>query len=126
MGEAKRRREHALAHAAEQPARTPWVDDGEDGDDRTDRLAHGFTLDDNWQDPTVLCRNGCGLPYGEVVAGKIRDCSAATEPLVWLQAKLDSGEGDARIRASWVQRIATIRAMDQLVTKAPQVEAASG
>jgi hypothetical protein len=51
-----------------------WMDGDEEPDDRLDRLAHGFTRDDDWQDDSVLCRNGCGLPYGEVVAGKVRKC----------------------------------------------------
>ena len=48
----------------------------EDPGDRADRLAHGFTYEDDWQDESLLCRNGCGLPYPEVVAGKIRNCNA--------------------------------------------------
>jgi len=51
-----------------------WPDGDEEPDDRLDRLAHGFTRDDDWQDDSVLCRNGCGLPYSEVVAGKVRKC----------------------------------------------------
>jgi len=47
----------------------------EDPDDRADREAHGFTFDDDWKDETLLCRNGCGLPYIEIVAGKIRTCT---------------------------------------------------
>ncbi|MFI7073487.1 hypothetical protein [Micromonospora sediminicola] len=46
----------------------------EDPDDRQIRFAHGFYRDDDWQDSTLLCRNGCGLPYSEVVAGKVRRC----------------------------------------------------
>ncbi len=46
----------------------------EDPDDRQIRLAHGFYRSDDWQDGTLLCRNGCGLPYSEVVAGKVRRC----------------------------------------------------
>lgn len=46
----------------------------EDPDDRSDREAHGFTYEDNWQDLSITCRNGCGLTYEEVVAGKIRTC----------------------------------------------------
>jgi hypothetical protein len=51
---------------------------GEDPDDRADREAHGFTADDDWRDGTLLCRNGCGLSYREIVGGKIRDCAANT------------------------------------------------
>jgi len=46
----------------------------EDPDDRRIRLAHGFTGADDWRDRTLLCRNGCGLPYEEVVVGKVRKC----------------------------------------------------
>ena len=46
----------------------------EDPDDRQIRLAHGFYRDDHWQNGALLCRNGCGLPYSEVVAGKVRRC----------------------------------------------------
>lgn len=85
MGEAKRRKAREAATAAERAAegerwRAEWDEmeriASEDPDDRADREAHGFTYDDDWQDPTVLCRNGCGLPYREVVAGKIRTCRA--------------------------------------------------
>lgn len=47
----------------------------EDQDDRADRIAHGFTYEDQWQDKSLLCRNGCGLSYYEIVAGKIRQCT---------------------------------------------------
>ena len=50
-------------------------DGAEDYDDRADREAHGFTYEDTWT-AAVLCRNGCGLTYSEVVAGKVRYCSA--------------------------------------------------
>ena len=53
----------------------------EDPGDRLDREAHGFTYDDSWRDPTVYCRNGCGLRYEDVVAGKIRKCTKATAKL---------------------------------------------
>ena len=49
----------------------------EDPGDRADRKAHGFGYDDDWQDDTLLCRNGCGLSYPEIVAGKIRGCRAS-------------------------------------------------
>jgi hypothetical protein len=48
----------------------------EDPDDRLDRIAHGFLYDDNYRDESLKCRNGCGLTYMEVVAGKIRECTA--------------------------------------------------
>jgi hypothetical protein len=47
----------------------------EDPDDRDDRLAHGFTYDDYYQDTSLMCRNGCGLSYYEIVAGKMRECA---------------------------------------------------
>lgn len=46
----------------------------EDPDDRRIRLAHGFTGADDWRDRALLCRNGCGLPYDDVMSGKIRQC----------------------------------------------------
>jgi hypothetical protein len=46
----------------------------EDAGDRLDREAHGFTYEDDYTDPTVTCRNGCGLTYFDVVSGKIRKC----------------------------------------------------
>ena len=84
MGEAKRRRDYERAHAGQIAAdlerrRAEFARiealASEDPDDREDRLAHGFTLDDDWQDATLLCRNGCGLSYPDVVSGKIRDCA---------------------------------------------------
>lgn len=50
---------------------------GEDPDDRAIREAHGFTYEDDWQDRSLLCRNGCGLSYPDISSGKIRECSAA-------------------------------------------------
>jgi hypothetical protein len=46
----------------------------EDPDDRAIREAHGFTYDDDWQDETLLCRNGCGWPYPEIAIAKMRKC----------------------------------------------------
>jgi hypothetical protein len=86
MGEAKRRRARERATEAERTAEAEaraahwaWMERiaSEDPDDRADREAHGFSYDDDWQDPAMVCRNGCGLPYREVVAGKIRTCLAA-------------------------------------------------
>lgn len=48
---------------------------GEDPDDRAIREAHGFSFGDDWQDESLLCRNGCGISYPEIVGGKIRECS---------------------------------------------------
>lgn len=53
---------------------------GEDPDDRAIREAHGFAYEDDWQDRSLLCRNGCGLTYPDISAGKIRECSAAAGP----------------------------------------------
>lgn len=50
---------------------------GEDPDDRAIREAHGFTYEDDWQDESLLCRNGCGLSYPDISSRKIRECSAA-------------------------------------------------
>lgn len=47
---------------------------GEDPGDRLDREAHGFAYEDDFEDRTLLCRNGCGLSYFEIVCGKIRLC----------------------------------------------------
>ncbi len=46
----------------------------EDPDDRENRLAHGFTLEDDFDDDRLLCRNGCGFSYPEIVAAKIGEC----------------------------------------------------
>lgn len=100
MGEAKRRR-RAAGRQARQAAREPhqhrtgcrWdcVDaDGrylsgltfaeieqlaaEDPGDREDREAHGIPYEADHRDPEEKCRNGCGLSYMDVVAGKIRVC----------------------------------------------------
>ena len=53
---------------------------GEDPDDRDIREAHGFTYEDDWQDESLLCRNGCGLSYPDVSSGKIRECRAKVPP----------------------------------------------
>lgn len=53
----------------------------EDPDDRADREAHGFSYEDDWQDETLLCRNGCGLSYTEIVGGKIRDCRSSGQQI---------------------------------------------
>lgn len=86
MGEARRRRAHELANrpaldAVLELARARQAESeeiaSEDQGDRADREAHGFTYDDDWTDGTLLCRNGCGLSYPKVVAGKIRQCRGA-------------------------------------------------
>lgn len=46
----------------------------EDPDDRLIREAHGFTYEDNWQDESLMCRNGCGVSYYEIAIGKMRQC----------------------------------------------------
>jgi hypothetical protein len=49
--------------------------EGEDPDDRAIREAHGI----GYTDPIggTVCRFGCGLSYGDISAGKIRECTAA-------------------------------------------------
>lgn len=50
----------------------------EDPDDRQIRLAHGFSFkDDDLEDPSLVCRNGCGLSYNDIIGCKIRICRAA-------------------------------------------------
>jgi hypothetical protein len=88
VGEAKRRRAYELAHAAETvratnaaKAHQVWIDEvcAEDPGDRADRLAHGFSFDDDIDDPSVVCRNGCGLTYEVVIAGKIELCQSQSD-----------------------------------------------
>jgi hypothetical protein len=85
MGAAKRRRDYERAYAEEiaadleeRRAEYARIEElaSEDPDDREDRLAHGFTLDDDWRDAALVCRNGCGTTYEDVVTGKMRRCSA--------------------------------------------------
>lgn len=84
MGEAKRRREAAARRG---PAPEHVYPSGltfteiellasEDPDDRAIREAHGIPYEADFQDPAEACRIGCGLPYSEISAGKIRKCSA--------------------------------------------------
>jgi hypothetical protein len=49
----------------------------EDPDDRAIREAHGFSYEDDFEDRTLLCRNGCGATYFDIAVGKIRECSSA-------------------------------------------------
>lgn len=46
----------------------------EDPDDRAIREAHGFSYDDDYEDRSLLCRNGGGETYFDIAAGKIREC----------------------------------------------------
>jgi len=46
----------------------------EDPEDRRIMENHGFTYEDDFRDLTLLCRNGCGLTYLEVVQDKIEKC----------------------------------------------------
>ena len=48
--------------------------EGEDPDDRAIREAHGIGYTDPLEG--TVCRNGCGLSYGDISAGKIRECEA--------------------------------------------------
>jgi hypothetical protein len=50
----------------------------EDPDDRAIREAHGFSYVDDFEDRSLLCRNGCGASYFDIAVGKIRECSAAS------------------------------------------------
>lgn len=45
----------------------------EDPEDRRVRQAHGFAYHEPYE-PELLCRNGCGLTYGEAIASKIERC----------------------------------------------------
>jgi hypothetical protein len=49
----------------------------EDPDDRAIREAHGFAYEDDWEDLSLLCRNGCGQTYYDIAVGKMRQCSSA-------------------------------------------------
>lgn len=52
--------------------------EGEDPDDRAIREAHGI----GYREPhtaDVKCRNGCGLSYVELSAGKVRECEAVSD-----------------------------------------------
>jgi hypothetical protein len=84
VGEAKRRREAEAARAATEsrhPSGLTFAEieqiASEDPDDRADRLAHGIPYEARHDDPAEFCRNGCGLSYSDIVAGKIRLCRAA-------------------------------------------------
>ena len=46
--------------------------EGEDPDDRAIREAHGIGYTDPLEG--TMCRNGCGLAYEDISAGKIREC----------------------------------------------------
>ena len=50
---------------------------GEDPDDRAIREAHGFSFEDDHEDRSLLCRNGCGETYSDISSGKIRACRAS-------------------------------------------------
>ena len=55
------------------PERLYWeMLEGEDPDDRAIREAHGI----GYTEPVegTVCRNGCGLAYEDISAGKIREC----------------------------------------------------
>lgn len=69
---------------------------GEDPDDRAIREAHGFTYEDDWQDGSLMCRNGCGLSYPDISSGKIRQCSATGNLADFLAARYDEAEKLAR------------------------------
>jgi len=46
----------------------------EDPDDRAIREAHGFTYEDDFEDRSLLCRNGCGETYYEIAVCKMHKC----------------------------------------------------
>lgn len=81
MGEARRRRlaDQAAVAGWRSPSGLTWEQieqlAAEDPGDRQDRQAHGIPYEADWRDPEQVCRNGCGLPYAEIVAGKIRGCT---------------------------------------------------
>ena len=50
--------------------------EGEDPDDRAIREAHGIGYTDPLEG--TACRNGCGLSYEDISAGKIHGCEART------------------------------------------------
>lgn len=52
----------------------------EDPDDRAIREAHGFTYDDDFEDRSLLCRNGCGETYYEIAVCKMRKCPGRPLP----------------------------------------------
>lgn len=57
------------------PERLYWeMLEGEDPDDRAIREAHGIGYTDPLEG--TVCRNGCGLTYEEISAGKVRECEA--------------------------------------------------
>jgi hypothetical protein len=50
--------------------------EGEDPDDRAIREAHGIGYREDFDDPSVTCRNGCGATYHNIAVGKMRKCEA--------------------------------------------------
>jgi hypothetical protein len=80
MGESKRRRAAQSEPVAHSGLSFAEIDRlmGEDPDDREIREAHGFTYDDDFEDRSLLCRNGCGASYFDIAVGKIRECPVAT------------------------------------------------
>ena len=56
-----------------------WVDMllCEDPDDRAIREAHGIGYDADFEDPSIVCANGCGEKYPDISSGKMRTCAAA-------------------------------------------------
>lgn len=87
MGEHKRReaREQAKRERAEQEliasGRLSFAEIdrlmSEDPDDRQIREAHGFAYEDDFEDLSLLCRNGCGATYFDIAVSKRHECSAA-------------------------------------------------
>ena len=54
--------------------------EGEDPDDRAIREAHGISYTDPVEG--TVCRNGCGLTYQEISAGKMRSCKVPAHDLM--------------------------------------------
>lgn len=78
MGEARRRRAAQQQPPSGAGLTFEEIDRlmGEDPDDRAIREAHGFGYEDDWQDRSLLCRNGCGATYYDIAARKMRQCAA--------------------------------------------------
>ena len=53
---------------------------GEDPDDRAIAEAHGFSYEEDFEDRSLICRNGCGASYFDAAVRKIRECNGGKEP----------------------------------------------
>lgn len=69
--------EHDRPRYGHMPEHLYWeMLEGEDPDDRAIREAHGFGYEDDYEDRSLLCRNGCGRTYFDIATGKARECAA--------------------------------------------------